>query len=103
MKKLYYMAILPEDKISNEIKEFKLEIETNFGLSWALRSPAHITLFPPFHLEEDLVTDLKSTIENFHFNPFDIVIDSFDTFTKKVIYIKVEDHPPIQLYVTVYI
>lgn len=92
MKNMYYIAILPNDKICNEIRGFKEELEKDYGISWALRSPAHITLFPPFHLEEDSLNAVINRLRGFNYCNFPIELDSFDKFDAKVIYLKVKDH-----------
>jgi len=59
-----------------------------------LKSPAHITLVPPFWLEEDLEVDLLSDISNFARtkSAFEIILHDFDSFKPRVIFLSVNEN-----------
>jgi len=50
---MYYVAIVCPDNLNNKIKGFKLWMQEKFGCTVALKSPAHITLIPPFWFKGD--------------------------------------------------
>ncbi|MBP7847227.1 MAG: 2'-5' RNA ligase family protein [Burkholderiales bacterium] len=52
MRELYYIALLPDDKLSQLCLEHKQQAQNLFQAQAALRSPAHITLIPPFNADE---------------------------------------------------
>ena len=52
MRELYYIALLPDDKLSQLCLEYKQQAQNLFQAQAALRSPAHITLIPPFNADE---------------------------------------------------
>ncbi len=71
--RLYYIAIVIPEPLSNEIKQLKEEIAARYHCRYALRHIPHITLKAPFivakELHEDLVhwfLSMKLTISPFH-------------------------------------
>ena len=52
MRELYYIALLPDDKLSQLCLEYKQQAQNLFQAQATLRSPAHITLIPPFNADE---------------------------------------------------
>ena len=63
MKKMYFIAIYPPQKIIEEIKIFKQDFALNFDNSKALKNEAHITLFPPFSREVTLENDILEAFQ----------------------------------------
>ena len=57
-KSLYFIAIIPPEKIRREIEELKKKISVAFNTKRALNSPPHITLIPPFRTELDNLNSL---------------------------------------------
>lgn len=95
MKNLYFIGIVPEKNICEKIKQLKLLAQDKFNCSWALRSTAHITLVPPFHLELSSENQLSNELTNFNYDKFPISIDGFDHFSDRVIFLKVDNHKKI--------
>ena len=55
---MYYLAIVCPDELNKKILSFKLWMQEKFDCKVALKSPAHITLIPPFWFaaeEEDIL------------------------------------------------
>lgn len=44
----YFLAIVPDEAICDEVTILKEQLRDSFGLKYALRSPPHITLKMPF-------------------------------------------------------
>ena len=63
-------------------------MKEQFGCSVALRSPAHVTLIPPFWMEQTLEAKLAATMNDccLKQQSFDINVKNFDVFAPKVIY-----------------
>ena len=58
MRELYYIALLPDDKLSQLCLEYKQQAQNLFQAQVALRSPAHITLIPPFNADEPVINQI---------------------------------------------
>ncbi len=88
-KKLYFLAVLPPHEISTEIQNFKKEAQSVFASKHATKSPAHITLVPPFWMDQnseqfllESLHELSTQIEN-----FDIELQGFDSFEPNVLFV----------------
>ena len=62
---MYFMAIVAPEEVNGTILKWKELIKERFGCVVALRSPAHITLIPPFWLDEKKEHQLKDGIGEF--------------------------------------
>lgn len=88
---LCFIAILPPEPIKEQIRELKEEIRNNYGGERALRLPAHITLQPPFKIQEDQLPQLYLDLYDFSGSrkPFQIHLENFGAFVPKVLFIEV--------------
>jgi 2'-5' RNA ligase len=66
-------------------------MKEHYNCEVALRSPAHITLIPPFWMRSELEGELKSSINNFSTNEsaIEIQLKDFSHFKPRVIFIGV--------------
>jgi 2'-5' RNA ligase len=89
---LYFLAFIPSEKIKQEVKIFKEEIRLKYAAKHALKLPAHITLQPPFKLNEEDKSYLLEALTNFSKkeNPLKINLVGFGSFPPRVIFIDVE-------------
>lgn len=107
MKKMYFIAIYPDQKIIDEIRIFKEDLAQNFANSKALTNDAHITLAPPFSREIELEEDIHLAFQKINTNiaPFEINLNGFGSFPNPknpVLYIKPEENEYLkQLYLNV--
>ncbi len=89
---LYFIALIPPEAIAQEVQAFKLLAAEKFHTRRALRSPAHITLFPPFRLRpaEDLER-LTLTLKAFaaRQKTFLVGLHGFAAFRPRVIYVDI--------------
>jgi len=95
---MYFIAfVLPTD-INDEVLKWKLFMNEHFNCFVALRSPAHITLVPPFWMNDDLENTLENSISQFsqHQSSFQINLKNFAAFKPKVIYVDVLLTPSLQ-------
>ena len=97
IKNLYFIAIIPNVALRTIVKEFKEEMSKQFNAKHALKSQAHITLQMPFKRYEKEEATLIEALENFSKNEtkFEILLNGFDCFPPRVIFLKVENHKPI--------
>jgi 2'-5' RNA ligase len=88
---MYYIAIVAPEEIDQEVLKWKNYFKDHFECTVALKSPAHITLIPPFWMKEDLEDDLVNSIKDFSItkNKFEITLKDFAAFKPKVIFVDV--------------
>ncbi len=90
MKSLYFVAILPPEPILEEIKHFKEQIRDKYGSARALRSPAHITLIPPFHADTEQLEEVSGYLKKCAAATpeFALSLNGVGSFPPRVVFIK---------------
>ena len=85
---MYFVALVAPEQIDRQVLKWKNFFKENYGCTVALKSPAHITVIPPFWMSEDLEYDLINSITEFSINKnkFEIVLKDFAAFIPRVIY-----------------
>jgi len=88
---MYFLAIVAPEKINHQVLKWKNYFKDHFECTVALKSPAHITLIPPFWMKEELEGDLVNSIQNFSTTQitFEITLKDFAAFKPKVIFVDV--------------
>lgn len=88
---MYFIALVAPEKINLPVLKWKNFFKDHYGCTSALKSPAHITLIPPFWMNDGLEADLINSINAFSStkNKFEIIIKDFAAFTPRVIYVDV--------------
>lgn len=94
--KLYFLALLPDQGIQDEVTGFKQLAQERFGTSQALKSPAHITLIPPFRTEQTDFSALQPMARAQ--DPFTVQLCHFDRFGSRVIFVDVVPEPILLSY-----
>lgn len=91
---LYFIALIPDENIREEVRLLKEEISERYGAKHALKSPAHITLQRPFRRMEVQEEKLIRTLKEFAAvqKDFKIRLSGFDRFEPRVIFIKISEH-----------
>lgn len=97
VNQLYYIALLCPERIDRMVLGHKLWLKEQFGCALALKSPAHLTLIPPFRLEENREEALIQALQTFTGakEELSIVLNGFGHFSKRVVFIKVEENPAL--------
>ena len=92
---IYFIAIIPDEETCQEVTEFKQYVSKYFGASHALKSPPHITVFPPFKWGSSSEERLVEGINNFASKQesFFIQIKDFDHFGDRVIFVDIKENP----------
>ena len=88
---MYFIALVAPKEINEDVLKWKQFMKEQFNCAAALRSPAHITLIPPFWMDEALEKELQNAISNFsqHQTPFEINLKNFAAFKPRVVYVDV--------------
>lgn len=86
---LYFIAVLPPEEIQAEITAFKERIAGTWGTRHALRSPPHITLFPPFSWPDRQLPALIKSLGSFAkgLTAFYVELKNFEAFPPGVIFV----------------
>lgn len=89
---LYFIAILPPEEHLNDIQAIKEEASLMFESRKALNSPPHITLIPPFSINDNaqIITFFEEV--KFTVKPFEVRLLNFGFFGKRTVYVKVENN-----------
>jgi len=88
---MYFVALVAPEEIDRQVLKWKNFFKENYGCTVALKSPAHITLIPPFWMNEGLEKDLIKSIDELSTakNKFEITLKDLAAFKPRVIYVDV--------------
>lgn len=88
---MYFVAIVAPKEINQQVLKWKTYFKDHFECAVALRSPAHITIIPPFWMNEELENDLINSIREFSIakTGFGITLKDFGAFKPKVVFVDV--------------
>ncbi len=94
MRDLWYLAIIPDEEVIEKVDHHRLYAAAHFNSRHALKSPPHITLFPPFRLSEAQINQVTGVIEKYgqKHNQFEVKLQDFDFFPPRVVYLAVEEN-----------
>jgi 2'-5' RNA ligase len=89
---MYYVAIVCPEELNNKVHSFKLWMQEKFGCKVALKSPAHITLIPPFWLDLEKEGLLLQALHGFESSLHSVTVElnGFDHFSNRVIFIDIK-------------
>ena len=91
---MYYVAIVCPTDINEKVQQYKQWMKDRFGCLVAMKSPAHITLIPPFWFADDREIELMKAVQSFiNDSPIQkIELDGFSHFGKRVLYVHTKDN-----------
>jgi len=94
---MYFMALVLPPYLNEKVLAYKSMMLEKYNCKVGLKSPAHITLVPPFWMEEEKEQSLVKDINLFssQFHPFAIATNNFSVFRPRTIFIAT--HPNEQL------
>ena len=89
---MYFLAVVLPEYINEKVLQLKLMMREQYGCTVALKSPAHITLIPPFWLHESLEQNLLQDVNIVArtITPFTISTNNFSAFQPRTIFIAVQ-------------
>lgn len=90
---LYFIALIPHEKLRDEIRAVKERMRDLYGAGHALRSPAHITLQKPFKRDRNAWRAISAALRLFAQNeqPFTVELDGYGAFAPRVIYLRLKE------------
>ncbi len=91
---MYFVALVLPDNLNDEIQVLKVMMEDKFGCKVGLKSPAHITLVPPFRMAQNKEAELVKDVDNAagFMKPFLLRTQNFSSFKNRTIFIDVAHH-----------
>lgn len=94
---LYYMAIECPPAINEKVSSFKQWMEQQYGCRAAAKSPAHITVVPPFRAEDEMTASLKDFVDTFNMGmvPLEIGLSGYGQFADRVLFIDIAPNPEL--------
>lgn len=91
---MYFVAIVLPEELDKKVLEWKQYMYHHFKCTVGLKSPAHITIIPPFwmqsEMENDFITDIKTLSEQL--KPFLIETNDFSVFKPRTIFVAVREN-----------
>lgn len=95
---MYFIAVVCPPELDKKLLGYKLWMKEKFGCVVALKSPAHVTLVPPFWLNEEKEKELLAVFRNFSSDMAEIVIElnGFSYFGKRVLFANVVVNPALE-------
>lgn len=92
MVQLYFLAVVLPEELNAEIKGFKNHMLQEWGCKVALKSPAHITIIPPYWMDTGLEPSLLQNMQAFSdpFAPFQLSLRNFSAFKPKTLFVAVQ-------------
>src|SRR3712207_6828565 len=90
---MYFVAIVLPLELNEKVLKWKQFVKEKWGCSVGLKSPAHITLVPPFWLEPEKEQRLlQDVVALSQCNPFTIRTKNFSAFRPRTIFIATEEN-----------
>ena len=88
---MYFIALVAPEEINQYALKWKLWMKEKYFCEVALKSPAHITLIPPFWMNAGLEAGLKDSLNEFASvqNNFIAQLKNFSHFGHRVIFIDI--------------
>jgi len=96
---LYFVGILAPEEINTKVLKWKQYMLEHFGCKVALRSPAHVTLIPPFRVAGEAEDNLMTALQIFA-RPekvFNLSLEKFSSFPPRVIFVSVQQSRELEL------
>lgn len=90
---LYYIAIIPNKAVCEQVIQLMYEIRDEYGSSHALKSPPHMTVQMPFWWDEGQEMDIYKAVQDGVRGTaeFDMKLEGFDHFDDRVIFVDVAE------------
>ena len=89
---MYFIALVLPKSLDEKVLYWKNYMYQHYGCRVGLKSPAHITIVPPFWMQEENEKMLLADIDDLAitFSPFSIRTKNFSAFKPRTIFIDVE-------------
>jgi len=95
---MYFIAIVLPGELNKKVLRWKNFMHKKFGCKVGLKSPAHITLIPPFWMHEEREQRLTADIDDIsaYAHLFTIATKKFSAFKPRTIYVEVVENEKLK-------
>jgi len=91
---MYFIALMLPEQLDKKILSYKSWMADKYNCKVGLKSPAHITIVPPFWMEEEkevqLINDIKEISASISL--FTLCTDNFSAFKPRTIFVAVKEN-----------
>lgn len=89
---MYYMAIVLPEELNQQVLSFKQYMLVTYNCKVGLKSPAHLTVIPPYWMEREKEQELLQQLDTVCIKEqnFTITTKDFSAFKPRTIFIDVE-------------
>ena len=96
--KMYFIAVVLPQSINEKVLRYKHRMRETYGCKVGLKSPAHITILPPFWMEEEKEQPLVQDMESFAKNlpVFTLTTANFSAFKPRTLFVAVEENESLK-------
>jgi 2'-5' RNA ligase len=100
MKKMYFMAIVLPPPLDEKIFSLKKWTAENYNCRVALKSPAHITIIPPFWMDEEKENELAADLEELSASTTSFIVSTgnFSAFKPATLFVAVRPNPQLNAF-----
>ena len=90
--KMYFLAIVLPAPFDEKLRRYKKWMQEKWSCNVGLKSPAHITIIPPFWMPEEKEEALREDMEKLagQVPPFVLTTDNFSAFRPRTIFVAVQ-------------
>jgi 2'-5' RNA ligase len=96
--KMYFIAVVLPAHLNEKVLAWKHRMQETYGCNVGLKSPAHITIAPPFWMEEEkepaLTNDMLRLARDVP--AFTLATDGFSAFRPRTIFVAVQESRALQ-------
>ena len=91
MMEMYFVAVVLPPELDDKVKVYKNWMKEKWNCKVGLKSPAHITIIPPFWMNADSENNLVNAIATISTTQqtFEMQTTGFDAFKPRTVFIAV--------------
>lgn len=95
---MYFIAVVLPQELNEKVLHWKKYMQEQYQCKVALKSPAHITIIPPFWLEANMEEALLSDVDILarELPPFAVATNDFSAFKPRTIFIAVKENTELE-------
>jgi len=95
---MYFVAIVLPKELDEKVLYYKKQMQDKYGCKVGLKSPAHITIVPPFWMEPTKEEALKQALEllSASVTRFSITTNNFSAFKPRTLFIAVAENESLK-------
>ena len=96
---MYFIAIVLPPALDEKILAYKKWMAEKYGCKVGLKSPAHITIVPPFWMEEEKEEQLKNDLQilSADVNAFALSTANFSVFKPRTLFVAVTENEQLKI------